>query len=145
MPSLAKHNYVSCLMQITLPGIDNYTLYYETFVFILRVYSIMLFDYVYRCAHNHPPAQFVRSGIIANLPMCERRGRGAKARKRKAMEKRRIEDDIYPRARTRSRTYRNIKRRLLRRHYDPGKERLRARPPGPNRIKSSFARSALSG
>lgn len=52
MPSLAKHNYVSCLMQITLPEIDNYTLYYETFVFILRVYVIMLFDYVYRCTQS---------------------------------------------------------------------------------------------
>lgn len=39
-------------MQITLPEIDNYTLYYETFVFILRVYSIMLFDYVYRCTQS---------------------------------------------------------------------------------------------
>lgn len=52
MPSLAKHNYVSCLMQITLPEIDNYTLYYETFVFILRVYAIMLFDYVYQCTQS---------------------------------------------------------------------------------------------
>lgn len=52
MPSLAKHNYVSCLMQITSPEIDNYTLYYETFVFILRVYAIMLFDYVYQCTQS---------------------------------------------------------------------------------------------
>lgn len=39
-------------MQITSPEIDNYTLYYETFVFILRVYAIMLFDYVYQCTQS---------------------------------------------------------------------------------------------
>lgn len=74
-------------MQITLSGIDNYTLYYETFMFILRVYVIMLFDYVYRCTHNRLlVAQFcvLRSRIITNLPIVRhtttRRKRGGNER-----------------------------------------------------------------
>jgi len=96
MPSLAKHNYVSCLMQITLPGIDNYTLYYETFVFILRVYAIMLFDYVYRCTQSS--ARTICTLENNYKPANERH---AKHRKEKVGK----EDDIRVRAYIRTHTY----------------------------------------
>lgn len=89
MPSLAKHNYVSCLMQITLPGIDNYTLYYETFVFILRVYAIMLFDYVYRCTQSS-------ARTICTLENNYKPANERHAKRRK--EKEGKEDDIRVRA-----------------------------------------------
>lgn len=124
MPSLAKHNYVSCLMQITLPEIDNYTLYYETFVFILRVYAIMLFDYVYRCAQSS--ARTICTPEDNYKPANERHAKRRKEKERK--------EERYIRAHI-------PKRQLLQRYYD--KERpVFARPPGPNRIKSSFARLA---
>lgn len=71
MPSLAKHNYVSCLMQITLPEIDNYTLYYETFACLFSAFTLLCSLTTFTGIHNHPLAQFVRSRIITNLPMSD--------------------------------------------------------------------------
>lgn len=92
MSSLAKHNYVSCLMQITLPGIDNYTLYYETFVFILRVYAIMLFDYVYRCTQSSARTICVLENNYK--PANERHAKRRKEKRRQ--EKKMITAHTYP-------------------------------------------------
>lgn len=83
-------------MQITLPGIDNYTLYYETFVFILRIYAIMLFDYVYRCTQSS--ARTICTLENNYKPANERH---AKRRKEKIGK----EDDIRVRAYTHPYTY----------------------------------------
>lgn len=72
-------------MQITPPEIDNYTLYCETFVFILRACSIMLFDYVYRYAQSS-------ARIIRALEDNYKPANGRHARRRK--ERGGSEDDI---------------------------------------------------
>lgn len=112
-------------MQITLPEIDNYTLYYETFVFILRVYAIMLFDYVYRCAQSSARTICARPRIITNLPMNDMQS----VEKRRNEKKNDISEYTYP-----SGDYYNV--------ITTRKDFVFARPPGPNRIKSSFARFA---
>ena len=140
-------------MQITLPGIDNYTLYYETFVFILRVYAIMLFDYVYRCTQSS--ARTICTLENNYKPANERH---AKHRKEKIGK----EDDIRVRAyihpyvhiRTHIRMYAHTYRHTTCSHTYLSKYRaatllrqgktIFVRSPRPNRIKSSFASLASS-
>jgi len=98
-------------MQITLPEIDNYTLYYETFVFILRVYAIMLFDYVYRCAQSSARAICTRADNYK--PANERHAESAEKRRQGKKE-----DD------SRTRAFIGM---LLRRYYDRENERERER------------------
>lgn len=134
MPSLAKHNYVSCLMQITLPEIDNYTLYYETFVFILRVYVIMLFDYVYRCTQSSARA-------ICTLENNYKPANERYAKRGKVEKEKKKEDDI--RERVHSHTYRDGQAATITTSLRQGKTVI-VRSPRPNRIKSSFARACVA-
>lgn len=56
-------------MQITLPEIDNYTLYYETFACLFSAFTLLCSLTTFTGIHNQPLAQFVRPSIITNLPM----------------------------------------------------------------------------
>jgi len=94
-------------MQITLPGIDNYTLYYETFVFILRVYAIMLFDYVYRCTQSS-------ARTICTLENNYKPANERHAKRRKEKEGKEDELRAYTLTHRQMHAYRSTERR---RHY----------------------------